>query len=94
MPQQPTIDQLTYDLTQSTKKNEGYVKLISDLREENKELRLQVKNIEELHKTVSLSQRKQQERHTLLKAWAKKLKFKSPASSKSKAATNTTLPSS
>ena len=57
MPLQPTLDQLTSDLTQSTKQNEGYVNLISELQEEHKELWLQIKSMEELHKTVSLSQR-------------------------------------
>ena len=51
----PAIDQLTYDLAQSTKKNEAYVKLIADLHEENKELRLQIKNMEDLHHTISTS---------------------------------------
>ena len=37
------------------KQNEEYVKLISDLQEENKDLWLQIKNMEDLHKTVSLS---------------------------------------
>ena len=67
-PHQPTIEQLTQELAQSIKRNEGYVKLIAGLQEENKELWLQVKNIEELHRTISLSQRNQQERCTLLKA--------------------------
>ena len=68
--------------------------MIAELRDENKELRLQVKNIEELHKAVILSQRTQQERRVLLKAQAKRLKFKSPASSKLKATIKAALPSS
>ena len=67
-PQHPTLDQLTFELTQSTKKNEVYVKLISELRKENKELRLQIKNMEDLHKTVSLSQRDRQAKRALFKA--------------------------
>ena len=39
-PPRPTLDQLTYELTQSTKQNEAHVKLISELREENREFRL------------------------------------------------------
>ena len=54
MPHQPTIDKLNQELAQSTKRNEGYFKLIVELRDENKDLRLQVKNIEELHKAVNL----------------------------------------
>ena len=37
---QPTIDQLTQELAQSTKQKKGYVKLIAELQDENKELRL------------------------------------------------------
>ena len=55
--QQPTLDQLNSNLTQSMKQNEAHVKLISELREENRELRLQIKNMEDLHKTISISQR-------------------------------------
>ena len=76
MPPQPTLDQLTHDLAQSMKQNEAHVKLIADLHEENRELRLQIKNMEDLHKTISLSQRNRQVRHALLKSQAKKLKFK------------------
>ena len=76
------------------KHNEGYVNLISDFLEENKELWLQVKNIEELHRNVILSQRNQQERHTLFKALAKNVKYKSPASSNSKVVADATIPSS
>ena len=38
------------------KQNEAHVNLISELREENRELRLQIKNMEDLHETVSVSQ--------------------------------------
>ena len=93
-PPQPTLDQLTFELTQSMKQNEAHVNLISELREENRELRLQIKNMEELHKTVSVSQRYQQVMHALLKAQAKKLKFKQSVSSKSKAVTDAALPPS
>ena len=74
--------------------NERYVKLISDLREENKELQLQIKNIEDLHKTVILSQRDQEARCALLKAQVRKLNFKPSASSKSERAANIALPPS
>ena len=66
-PLQPKLYQLTSKLTQSMKQNEGYVKLIWDLWEDNKELWLHIKNMEDLHKTVSLSQRDWQERRGLLK---------------------------
>ena len=58
-PLQPTLSQLTSKLTQSTKQNEVHVKLISELREENKQLWIQIKNMEDLHKTIRLSQRDQ-----------------------------------
>ena len=93
-PPQPTLDQLNSELTQSTKQNEAHVKLISELREENKELRLQIKNMEDLHKTVSILQRDLQAMHALLKAQARKLKYKKSVSSKSKAAVNAALPPS
>ena len=67
-PPQPTLDQLNSELTQSTKHNETHVKLISELREENRELWLQIKNMEDLHKTISLSQRNRKTRLALLKA--------------------------
>ena len=67
-PPQPTLDQLTFELTQSMKQNEAHVKLILELREENRELRLQIKNMDDLHKTVSVSQRDRQARCALLKA--------------------------
>ena len=56
-PPQRTLAQLNFELTQSTKQNEAHVKLILELREENRELQLQIKNMEDLHKTVSISQR-------------------------------------
>ena len=37
-PPQPTLEQLTSNLTQSMNKNEAHVKLISELHEENIEL--------------------------------------------------------
>ena len=76
------------------KKNEGYVKLISMLQKENKEFRLQIKNMEDLHKTVSLSQRDRKSRCALLKAQARKLKFKQSTSSKSEEDVDTTSPPS
>ena len=71
MPPHPTLYQLNSELTQSTKQNEVYVKLISQLQEENKELRLQIKNMEDLHKIVSLSQRNKKEMCSLLKVQAR-----------------------
>ena len=56
-PLHPTLEQSTSELTQSAKQNEAHVKLISELHEENRELRLQIKNMEDLHKTISISQR-------------------------------------
>ena len=67
MPQQPTLEQLTSKLTQLGKKNEAHVKLISELHEENRELWLQIRNMEDLHMPISISQRDQQARHALLK---------------------------
>ena len=67
-PPHPTLEQLTSELTQSAKKNEAHVKLISELHEENRELRLQIKNMKDIHKTMSMSQRDHQVRHALLKA--------------------------
>ena len=50
--------------------------------------------MEDLHKTITLSQRDRQARHSLLKAHAKKLKFKQFVSSKSEVAADTALPPS
>ena len=94
MTAQPTLEQLTSELTQSKKKNEAHVMLILELREENKELRLQIKNMEDLHKTVSISQRDGQVRHALLKANARKLKYKQYVPSKSEASVDTAPPPS
>ena len=93
-PSQPTLEQLTSELTQSAKQNEAHVKLISELREENRELQLQIKNMEDLHKTISISQRDRQVRHALLKAQVRKLKYKKSVPSKSEVAADTTLPPS
>ena len=76
------------------KQNEGHAKLISELREENRELRLEIKNMEDLHKTVSISQRDRQARRDILKDEAKKLKFKQSVSSKLEAAGDAALPPS
>ena len=92
-PPQPTSDQLNSELTQF-KQNKAHDKLISELREENRELWLQIKNMEDLHKTVSLSQRDQQARCAILKAHARKLKYKQFVPSKSEAATDAALPPS
>ena len=78
-----------------TKQNEVHVKLISKLREENTLLRLYIKAMEDLHKTISTTQRDQHTRHALLKAQARKLNYKPPTSStRSKEAASTTLPAS
>ena len=53
-PLKPSLEQLTSDLTQSVKQNEAHVKLISELHEENKELQLQIKNMEDLQKTINI----------------------------------------
>ena len=76
------------------KQNEGHAKLISELREENRELWLQIKNMENLHKTISTSLRDQQARHALLKAQSRKLKYKKSVPSKSEEAANVALPPS
>ena len=76
------------------KQNEGHAKLISELREENRELWLQIKNMEDLHKTISLSQRDRKARHALLKAQERKLKYKQYVPSKSEVAADTALPPS
>ena len=94
MPLQPTLEQLTSELTQSVKQNEAHVKLISKIHEENRELELQIKNMEDIDKTVSTSQRDRQVRHALLKAQARKLKYKQSVPSKSEAATDAALPPS
>ena len=54
-PNQPKLDQLTQELAQSACRNEKYVKLIADLPKENKDLRMQVKAIEDLNKAINLS---------------------------------------
>ena len=54
-PHQPTIDQLTQELAQSTIRNEEYTKIIADLRQENKEFHLQVRTVEDLNKAINSS---------------------------------------
>ena len=68
--------------------------LISELREENKELWLQIKNMEDLHKTMSVSQRDVQVRHALIKEHVRKLKYKQYVPSKSEASVDTVPPPS
>ena len=58
-----------------------HAKIIADLRQENKELHLQVRNIQDLKKDVTSSHESREERHTVLKAQARNLKFKSHVSS-------------
>ena len=48
--------------------NEEYTKLITELQQENKELRLQVKVIEDLNKAITSSHNSQQESHIFLKS--------------------------
>ena len=76
-------------------RNQEYAKLIVELRQENKDLRLQVKVVEHLNKAINSSHNTRQERCAVLKSQAKNLKFKSfVSSSKSKATAKTTEPSS
>ena len=94
-PHQPTVDQLTQELAWSTSRNEEYVKIIDNLRQENKEMRIQVKAVEDLNKAITSSHDSRQERHIVLKTQARKLKFKSLVSSaKLKAIVDAALPSS
>ena len=82
-------------MAQSASRNEEYAKLITEIWQENKDLRLQVKVVEDLNKDINSSHNNRYERRAVLKSQAKKLKFKSPVSSvKSKAAANTAQPSS
>ena len=68
--------------------------MIADLCQENKDLRIQVKDVEDLNKAIPSSRDSRQERKNILKAQARKLKFKSLVSfNKSKAVANTTQPS-
>ena len=48
-PNQPTIGQLTQELAQSMSRNEEYAKLIAEIWQENKDLHLQVKAVEDLN---------------------------------------------
>ena len=50
---QQTIDRLTQELAQSTSQNKRYAEMIADLHQENKDLRLQVKIVEELDKSIN-----------------------------------------
>ena len=76
-------------------KERNQPKLIAELWQENKDLHLQLKVVEDLNKAINSSHNTQQERRVVLKSQAKKLKFKSPvSSSKSKLATNMAQPSS
>ena len=54
-PHQPTIYQLTQELARWTSRNEEYAKIIADLRQENKKLRLQVSTVEDLNKAITTS---------------------------------------
>ena len=83
------VNQLTQELAKLVSWNKEYVKIIASVQEENKDLCLQFKTIEELNKAINVSHRSQQERHAILKSQAQKLKFKTPISStKSKAVAN------
>ena len=48
-PLHQTMNRLTQDIAQLKIHNEKYAELISELREENKELRLQVKSVDDLN---------------------------------------------
>ena len=48
-------------------RNEEYAKSIAELRQENKDLCLQVKAIEDLNKAINSSHNTQQKRHVVLK---------------------------
>ena len=75
--------------------NEEYAKLIAELRQENKDLCLQVKVVEHLNTAINSSHNTRWERHVILNDQAKNLKYKfSISSSKSKAAANAAQPSS
>ena len=69
--------------------------MIIDIRQENKDLCLQVKAVEDLNKAINYLCDSDQERHNILKAQSMKLKSKfTVPSAKSKAATTATQPSS
>ena len=94
-PHQPTIDLLTQELAWLASRNEEYTKIIADLWQDNKELRIQFRIVEDLNNAITSLHDSWQERHAVLKEQAKNLKFKSHVSSaKSKAAANATFPSS
>ena len=63
----PMVDQLTQELDKSVSRNEEYVNIITSLREEKKDLCLQVKTIEELNKAINASHRSQQESRAILR---------------------------
>ena len=79
------MNRLTQEITQLKIQNEKYAKLISELREENKELGLQVKSIEYLNNAKKNSHTSLWLRHDTLKDQFKTLRDKSTSSSKSKA---------
>ena len=54
-PNQPTIGQLTQELAELVSRNEEYAKLIGELWQQNKDLYLQVKDVEDLNKAINLS---------------------------------------
>ena len=52
---QKIIDQLTQELAQSTSQNKKYAEMIADLRQEIKDLHIQVKAVEYLNKEITSS---------------------------------------
>ena len=62
-----TVNRLTQDIAQLKIQNEKYVELISELREENKELHSQVKSVEYLNNAKTTSHISLYLRHDSLK---------------------------
>ena len=66
-PNQQTIDRLTQELAQLTRENKKYAEMIADLHKENQDLRIQVKSVEDLNKSITSSRDSHQKRHNILK---------------------------
>ena len=64
---QLAVDHLTQELAQSASQNEEYAKMIDSLRQENMELCIQVKAIEDLNKAITYSHDSRQERRIFFK---------------------------
>ena len=89
-----TMKRLTQNIAQLKIQDEKYVKLISELREENKELRLQVKSVEDLNNAKIASHISLWLRHDSLKDQFKRLSDKSTFSFKTKEVATAAQPSS